>query len=187
MHRRASLRQQMSLLGLAILVGLGGCEKDCEQPFVPECPECPDCPEIQETTLFGSVVVSDQAELEELTGITRITGTLTIDGLDDPTSIQSLSGLDSLQSVGFLRIRNTALVDFQGLENLKSIESRFWVSANGVLASLAGVDSLQSVADIKLENNPHLSSISALRRAEGIESIDLDGLDEITTWTDSIT
>lgn len=108
--------------------------------------------------IHGSV-----ANLNGLSNITTITGSLDI---SNTTALTDISGLSNLTSVGqdFQIAKTKSLTLLNGLGNLKTIAGFFLVNENALLQNLNGLSSLVSVGqDIDIEDNTVLSDIFALK------------------------
>ncbi|MDF1695511.1 MAG: hypothetical protein P1U56_06750 [Saprospiraceae bacterium] len=147
------------------------------------------CPDDSKSCLPDGITFSSQAEIDNFstvyTGCKRIGGDVIINGAD-------ITHLDSLYSVevieGSLTLFHSALVDFQGLNQLDSIHNRFTVhnftqslanfegleqlktigsDTNGAfvitgssITSFTGLDSLHSIAgDFDVSSCPHITSL----------------------------
>ncbi len=118
----------------------------------------PGCKEIQGNVRIGVFVQTNITNLQGLSGITFIGGSLEI-SLNDALSI--LSGLEDLTSIGGnLWVQtNNALASLTGLEGLATIGGDLWIGGNVSLASLAGLENLEpgSIRDLGIANNPQLA------------------------------
>jgi hypothetical protein len=97
--------------------------------------------------ISGNPFMSDGPALNELGGLTCVTGEL---WLDDPGSlVVDLHELSGLKAVGrSLAIYNaTDLQSLTGLENLESVGHALRIADNPVLASLAGLSNLTSLGE----------------------------------------
>ncbi|WP_437735549.1 leucine-rich repeat domain-containing protein [Sorangium sp. So ce1335] len=148
-------------------------------------------PEVRE----GSVLVTSQAELEQLRGVTALRGTLEI-----TRRVTDLSPLECLTTIdGNLTISdNPALRNLDGLRSLEEVAGTIMVSENPLLESVAGVavkahtwyvahnaslESLSGFEEVEagvlwLEANARLANLSALGnlRQGAIMLIDNDAL-----------
>jgi hypothetical protein len=118
-----------------------------------------------DTIITGDYVIGDDSDLQFLKGYTTVTGSLIIG-----RSIKSLSGLESLTSVGrdFGIEGNGALTSLSGLENITSVGGNLYIAHNA-LTSLSGLDNLTSVGgSLGIEWNPALTSLTGL---ENITSV----------------
>jgi hypothetical protein len=121
-----------------------------------------DLTEVRDTTSLckivrsGNVLVTNQAELEALAGVTDITGSLTI----TTRYVPNLSPLSSLVHVqGQLLVKdNGALTSLSGLGRLNSAGS-VEISGNTGLITSAGLNALQRIGTFKAFKNTSLTTI----------------------------
>jgi hypothetical protein len=115
-------------------------------------------------TVVGDLLVSSVVELQALSGVDIIDGSLTIEGRGVSPSaspVTQLGPLANLRSVtGGLTLRG-GLDSLAGLENLRHVLS-LSVTDNTDLVSLAGLGSLTGVFGLELRGNPRLADLSAL-------------------------
>lgn len=104
----------------------------------------------------GNVLVTNQAELEALSGITDIAGNLTI----STSYVENLMPLSSLIHVQgqLLVAENQALASLAGLGRLHSVES-IRIGNNAALTSITGLDALQRSGSIQVFGNPALTRV----------------------------
>jgi hypothetical protein len=104
--------------------------------------------------------VHDSADLSRLSCVERITGELSI--VD--TTLQDVTGLESLKAVGGLSIRdNPALVSLRGLDHLSAVDVGLFIMRNESLVELAGLESLETVGEsLIVEENPSLRDVAGL-------------------------
>lgn len=125
----------------------------------------------------------------------EIVGDLTIESSNnDP--IYNLNSLSNITSVlGSLTIKNTSnLQNISGLQNIKNIEEGLFVTSNNALESLMFNDELTVANNILIENNPSLTTIDGfqvpfeltgdLKLINLPELIDLDCFNSITSLRD---
>ena len=126
------------------------------------------------TTMSGTLIVHSPSltTLQELSCVTRIEGSLQVEGNGQLTN---LDGLSSLTSVGgslvigedyFKGAPNPMLADLDGLSNLQDISSTFVVSQNPALTNLDGLSNVTSIGSYW-----HISYNDSL--------VDLDGLSNV--------
>jgi len=97
-------------------------------------------------------------------------------------SLASLTGLDSLASVGeYLYIRsNYALTSLTGLENLASVGEYLRIRYNGSLTSLTGLNNLTSVGTyLTIEDNVALPTCEAELMVNNIGVENIGGIIDI--------
>ena len=116
------------------------------------------CKAIQGNVWIGVFVQTNITNLQGLSGITSIGGSLEV-SLNDALSI--LSGLESLTAIGGdLWIQtNNAMTSLTGLEGLSTIGGDLWIGGNVSLTSLTGLENLEpgSIDNLGIVNNPLLS------------------------------
>jgi len=102
-----------------------------------------------QTCLPGSITITTQAELDNFPilypNCTIAPANVTIQGL----GITNLQGLSNLTSItGELRILETAIQDFTGLNNLVQVRRGVYIAANQNLQSFQGLNSLTTIGTI---------------------------------------
>lgn len=118
----------------------------------------PNCKVIEgDVNIFGPDVIN----LNGLSNITEIQGTLSIDECDGLTS---LDGLQKIKTLGHLYINgNDALANISALSNLTSVGGIFFIQENAALTSLNGLQNLKTVgSDCWIHYSSLLTDISAL-------------------------
>jgi hypothetical protein len=156
------------LAALSLLPPLIGCSDD-------------DSPTAPPTGWVGeeSYAISTQAELDELAGVTVISGSLTMISSDDDP-IVDLSPLADLVAVGDLLLQEAAVTDLRGLRSLVHGNGEVRIRDCDQLTSLAGLENLARTHRIWLTNCPELADISALAAARPA-SLVLTDLPALTT------
>ncbi len=93
-----------------------------------------------------------------------VEGSVRIEGLD----IVHLDGLSQLTSIGgSLRITETSLSSFSGLENLKSVKSVLSINKNPSLINFTGLDKLDTIGlNLFIFSNDSLTSLTGLQSAD---------------------
>lgn len=150
---------------------------------------------------LSSLDIWTNAALPNLRGLEGITAVGDADGggidLVELPSLTSLDGLDGLRTLGYLAIRDTAVVDLEalaglkeasrisldgagindvsGLRNLRKVEI-LTISNTVSLTTLAGMASLATIGEqVQLQDNAVLADISILAAAEA-------ELDTVNLW-----
>jgi Receptor L domain. len=148
---------------------------------------CGQCP----TT---NVICTTQSEIDSFPllypNCTNLTVDLTIDGI----SINSLSSFNQLTEIGaLLTVRNTAISDFDGLENVSTVGQMgaIVIRDNTNLSNISGLANIVGFdRSILIRNNPNLTSLSGIEWLVNCTSIniidnstlsDLSGLNNLTT------
>lgn len=151
--------------------------------------------------LDASTIVTDEIGLRNLPRLKSIAslrtdGSLRWASFTFLDSLQSLHGLESLQSVGFMTIDNChALTDLNGLQGLQSSSEFLFVGGterqvtdhvdntegNRSLKSLDGLEGLKEVRTLLVAYNDSLADISGLRNLESgsLVLFDNNGLRDI--------
>jgi hypothetical protein len=101
------------------------------------------------------------SSLLPLSCLERITGSLLIDG----ATVETLAGLEKLQSVGsLLAIQNAPyLEDLRGLASLRSVGEAVLITGNAALKTLDGVSDLPLQSSVTIAENPQLSDLGPFR------------------------
>lgn len=125
----------------------------------------------------GNVVLVTQADVNEFArqGTMVISGDLTIGMRLNPetSDLNDLSMLSRLVRVrGDLKILETALVDLQGLENLRGIEGDLHISSNDELTSITQLSGMEEINGIlTFDHNPLVTDLSAFDGLAGINDL----------------
>jgi len=210
---------------LPAIVGLVGCGSDAmslgSNEVAVEQGEC------LAGELTGDIVASSQADIDALSGCEELPGSLRIvtpagapgsisleplgelrrvyGQLQISGPITSLAGLESLETVGVLTLRDTLLPDLIPLRGLTRVDTPADWRVDGIqiqdcdelgdlrglenliiwgslliiesdgLVSLAGLQAPERIASVRLINVPQLADVSALAPARRIEFLDLTG------------
>ncbi len=126
----------------------------------------------------GALVVQRVLLLENLTGLDTLqeVGALRIDGSDQPVSEPfSLMGAPQLHTIhGSLDLRSHPTVrDFSGLSALSTVQDLL-VLDNPRLLALDGLGGLRQVEDVFVLRNPRLANVSALAALESFGDLCLE-------------
>jgi hypothetical protein len=130
----------------------------------------------------GSYAIVNYYDLNAFSGITEITGNLSIDN----SALTNLTGLEALTSVGgYLRIKsNYALTSLNGLSNLTSIGGDLSIRYSYALTSLNGLSNLTSIGgDLDIWDNDDLTSLTALQNITSVGGLRIYGNDALTNLT----
>jgi hypothetical protein len=111
--------------------------------------------------------------------------------LEGNASLTDLSGFEGLTHIYSLEVNNTSLQSLTGLDSLQRVESYLTIEDNAALANLNGLGSLEFVSYFEIEGNTVLANISSLQSLATIENglsftnnqqlSSLDGLEGVTT------
>jgi len=142
----------------------------------------------------GDYGITNQADLDALTGYVRVSGSLTVN-----CDLENLTGLESLTSIGgslligsanqTVHLYNPSLTSLSGLGNLTSVEGHLVIGNNNALISLAGLENLTYAGAITINDNDLLINLIALEKLSTVGSlfitsnpalIDLSGLKSLT-------
>jgi len=121
------------------------------------------------TKIDGHVVINDTSDgnirnLQGLSNLTCIGGTLVISEND---SLTSLSGLENLDSIEYKLIvsKNNSLTNIANLTNITFINANIDIYENASLLTLGGLFNLDTINSIAISDNPLLSSIESIENA----------------------
>lgn len=125
----------------------------------------------------GALVIADNAKLETLSGLERLSAVGSLEIRDNSTleslsaleslslassvtiaknpSVRSLSGLEGLEKLDRLELSSNGLYDTRGVEGLKSV-GELVVAKNGALISLGGLGNVTRAGSIDIHENPRL-------------------------------
>ena len=118
------------------------------------------CPAISTaTTVVGDQSISNQSDIDDLLGVTRVVGNIDVSNVSSSTL--DFSPLDSLVEVtATIGFNQTLLTSIDGFGCLSVIGGGLFVGSNGALINLPSFDSLTSIAqDVNISGNPMLSSL----------------------------
>jgi hypothetical protein len=121
----------------------------------------PGCTEIE-----GDVEILNSSinNLEGLSQLTKIGGSLNISSLSNNHAFTTLDGLENLTSIGkdFTLSANQSLSDISALENLKSVGGDLNISSNSALQYLTGLENLDSIGgNLLIRANNTIESLTA--------------------------
>ena len=165
---------------LTVTVNTGGANPENPENPEPENPEPenPETPEQPEDKVVeGDVMITNQADLDALEGVTHLTGNLSI-----KTQVASLdfSPLSVLQSVSdnIIILDNPNLQTVEGFPSLikigdegtADIVGRLTISLNPKLTTLNGFNALKNMGSLDISSNGALVSFS------GFEALELAGI-----------
>lgn len=142
----------------------------------------PNCTEIAGSLSIGNLNQYSITSLAPLNKLTVIQGQLRI---DNNKSLNSLSGLQNITSVGSLWIVNhlsNQLTSLTGLEGLTVVNGNITIGSNSGLTSLNGLSNLETVNGyFWISQNPSLTSFSSMNNLSSI------GNHLIITWNEGLT
>ena len=166
-----------------------------EQPGTPTTPEEPGTPEPGDEVIEGDVMVTNQADLDALAGVTEITGGLSIITVDSKVDSLDFSPLDKLRSVQIVSVGpNPNLKEVNGFGALES--GAILIDRNDSLESLPDFSSLKTAqADISspefpggerefgiiVANNPKLLTLPTFENLESSAGLLFSANDAITS------
>jgi hypothetical protein len=135
-------------------------------------------------TGYVNIEGEDIVNLDSLSGIDTINGSLMICGNENLSSLAGLNNIKTIQ--GYLSIGgiecwgNSSLTNLEGLNNLTSVGYSISVAFNSDLLTLSGLDSLSSVGhSVWIENNPSLKNLHGLESLASASSIFISGNNSI--------
>mgnify|MGYP000173614111 CR=1 FL=1 len=118
-------------------------------------------------------------DLSPLASLRILEGALTTTGFN--YELETLEGLEQLQSVGEFRFSNDGLRSMSGVRSLREVEGFCYLSGLSSLADLDGLENLRSAGGLEVSFNSMLVDIdglSGLQRVEG--DLRIDGNPELT-------
>lgn len=118
-------------------------------------------------------------DLSPLASLRILEGALTTTGFN--YELETLEGLEQLQSVGEFRFSNDGLRSMSGVSSLREVEGSFYLSGLSALSDLDGLENLQSAGSFEVSFNSvlvDLDGLSGLQRVEG--DLRIDGNPELT-------
>ena len=133
------------------------------------------------TEVTGNLSVWDDGtdpitNLDGLSGLTSVGGSMNISGNDSLTNLDGLSGLTSVGGIGLKISDNETLTDVDGLSSLTSLEGSLWIQGNDSLTDVDGLSGLTSVGGFvaivrsdSLTDVDGLSSLTSVGASLGIE------------------
>lgn len=133
----------------------------------------------QQSRCRNHAEIRTRADLEELATCTSIEGDLKITG----SGLESLDGLESLQSVHYLVVvGNPKLRSISGLSGLRNAAG-VTVQNNSSLESLKGLEGLHAVEGVVITANPKLKTLdglSGLQRADAVIVVSNEQLTDVS-------
>ena len=93
--------------------------------------------------------------------------------INDSPQLESLTGLEGLENLESIQFNDIGITNFDGLNNLKTVQKGFAIYGVESLANLDGLENLESVGMTEQEPNAYSLTIvrSSLQNLEGLESI----------------
>ncbi|WP_298494519.1 hypothetical protein [uncultured Algibacter sp.] len=115
-------------------------------------------------TYTGDVFLESQEQVDafSLFGYKDIIGNLTIGLESESTNIDDISALASIETIsGYIVVKNTELLNLQGVENINTISGGFWIYKNNNLLTVTEFTSLTNFSGgFHIQDNPNLVTIS---------------------------
>ena len=152
------------------------------------------------TDIAGSVLIinNDITNIDALSNIQTISGTLTINHSNSLKDVNGLSGLRSIE--GTLNIQSSAIENLDGLNGLTSIDGSLWLIKMENLRDIGGLSNVKSIDgwlvlnDIAIENVNSLSNVTSISGKEGVglsivnndKLLQIDGLSNLTSLEGSM-
>jgi hypothetical protein len=135
------------------------------------------------TKVTGTLIIGENYNFENLAGLENLTSVGRDLSINNNDALTSLSALDNLTSVGGdLNIGyNDALTSLSGLNNLTSVDGDLNIGYNNALISLSAPSNLTSVSGVRIESNEALTSLS------GLESLTSVGGDLMIFYNTALT
>lgn len=128
-----------------------------------------------QTCATGGITFASQADIDNFTtnypGCTQILGMVRIEGAD----IVNLNGLSSISSIGgSLDIRNnTILTNLDGLSGINSVGSVLIIYRNPVLQNISALSGMTSVIYVAVDENNALENIQGLSGLTSLINLDI--------------
>ncbi|TCK68768.1 leucine rich repeat (LRR) protein [Winogradskyella wandonensis] len=137
--------------------------------------------QINGNLLLGETInnqVSNINNLAPLSSINSVTGFLTI----RQTELINLQGLENITvlNVGLSLFNNDSLSSLNGLNNLTTIGGQFNLRNNNSLNSLETLSSLQNISSFTLENSPNITSLEGLNQVTNYDWFRISNNDGLT-------
>lgn len=134
------------------------------------------------TSLDVNLTISgaDITNLDALSGITFISGSVTV---NDNPFLTSLTGLHNIVNIGGSLVisRNDILTDMIGLDALTIVGGSFSIDDNSALLNLDGLSDLVNVVDdLRIRNNPSLEDLSGLSSLTAVPDLEVRANDSLT-------
>jgi hypothetical protein len=115
--------------------------------------------------MAGEITIAENLLLKDLKGLRGLTSADGFELSNNPL-VENFEGLENVEyfgAVGLYVFNDDALVDFSGLDKVRSIGADFSVSSNDALTSFAGLEAVENLAwTVRISNNTVLASISEL-------------------------
>ena len=144
----------------------------------------------------GLIYIKDNPSLENIQDLNSlITNSVYIFEIENNLTLESLSGLEWLNSVSSLRIiNNDALINLSGLDSLSNVGVFLNIFDNNNLNTLIGLGALNVINSIQIINNSALVSLEGLENltelyglqamlniSSNINLLDLEGLNNLSS------
>jgi len=132
-------------------------------------------------TIGGNLQFRNCNELTDLSGLENLE---TIGGdlfLNKNNLIKNFKALKNIQSIGGLKVEvNPALINFEGLEKITSMEKNVFISGNENLQNFNGLENLKSITgNLNIRYSPDLVNLNGLNNLQKVASLEVAHNDAI--------
>ena len=105
--------------------------------------------------------------------------------LENIAQLESLTGLDNLNRVEAISIKNTGIANLTGLAKLKNISNYFYLYENQELVNLTGAPVLDTVQNLQIVRNPKFSGLQGLESVKLVAQLTISENENLITLADS--
>lgn len=123
------------------------------------------------TNIGGALAITDSSltNLDGLSGLQSVGGSITLARLAELVSLDGLSGLTAVN--GELRIENAVkLPSMRGLHNVTYVSDALLLSRNNTLSDLTGLDSLERVGQLQIAANTGMTALAGAPKLARVDS-----------------
>lgn len=130
------------------------------------------------THITGSLDITQNPLLTNITGLSNVTSIGGDLQIKQNATLQSISSLSNINSVaqGLMIQFNNQLQSLNGLQNITTLDGVLWIIGNPQLQTLSGLHNIIAVGgDIDITNNEVLNDITALQNIDPASITEVDG------------
>lgn len=136
--------------------------------LVPSAWSATTCPKLESLIYKGDVTITTSADFTQLKDKCAIEGDLNVTSAE----LTNLDGLSAITHVtGSVEITgNPSLVSLEGISQLRSVDGVLWISENDSLTEITGFNELLKTGGLVIEGNPSVTTIAGFAALQRVHS-----------------